>query len=181
MNSPTHFAIGGAICRYTRCKPLGFVLALASHFVLDALPHLENYGLFSRRAQRLVEYYWPVLFLAAQLLVLPVATVALWRLLKLGKSWRAALVVVAGGLFACLPDALGEFVSTDTALGRLNELTHAPWRAGLRLVEHGAPQWLPLVAAIMVLTETAALATGLRFLLRRDARGAVAETPSASP
>ncbi|MEI6501101.1 MAG: hypothetical protein WCP21_08745 [Armatimonadota bacterium] len=170
MNSPAHFVIGAAICRQTRSKPLGFVLALASHFALDALPHLESYGLFPQPLRSLVASYWSALLLAAQLLLVPLVALAAWRLCKLGHAWPAVLYVVAGGLFACVPDALSELVGSGTVIGRLNESSHILWHEGLQLALLADPRWRPALLAIMVLTEAAVFAAGLWLVLRRDAR-----------
>lgn len=170
MNSPAHFVIGAAICRQTRSKPLGLVLALASHFALDALPHLESYELLVQPLRSLVTTYWFALGLAAQLLLVPLVALAAWRLCKLGQAWPRVLYVVAGGLFACVPDALSALVGLGTVIGQLNESSHTLWHEGLKLAQQAGPRWRPALVADMVLTEAAVFVAGLWLLLRRDAR-----------
>lgn len=167
MNSPAHFVIGAAVCRYTRSRPLGFVLALASHFALDALPHLEQCLSLPQPLRALVAPYWLALGLAAQLLVVPLVALCVWRLLRLGQPWRTALYVVAGGLFACVPDLLTAVVGGDTLLGQLNESSHTLWHQGLTLALRADREPLGAIATVLLLTEAAVFATGLWLLLRR--------------
>lgn len=164
MNSPVHFAVGAAICRYTPSRPLGFVLALASHFVLDALPHLEEPWLVPW-GQPLPPHQWQAWLLRVQfatVLVLVAAALRLWQL-----GWRSALwYPLAGGLFACLPDVVTAVFYYHNPVGWLNSVSHVPWHALVHPLIAHYPEHARLIGAGLLTVETAVLLTGCWFLFR---------------
>jgi hypothetical protein len=128
MQSPAHFLIGGAICRQVRCKPLGLMLALASHFALDALPHFEDPSILPRSISGWAGHHWGALLAAAQVSVGLLAIAVWWR-------WRAhegsgvgeVMYVIAGGLIACAPDYLHWIAGLNTVVNELNRGSHRWW------------------------------------------------------
>lgn len=57
MLPPAHFAVGAAIGATVKPRWLAVPLAFGSHFLMDAIPHLENFGVLCRA------YHCPMILL----------------------------------------------------------------------------------------------------------------------
>jgi hypothetical protein len=104
----THAIVGGAIASFMPGQPvLAFVIGVASHFAIDAIPHVD-YPLHSISVKRsapsaLTLNWWLVQDLG---LIALDACVGLAIVLWLYASPGAATAVLAGALGAMLPDPL---------------------------------------------------------------------------
>ena len=167
MQSPAHFVIGAAICRYTKWRPVGLVLAFASHFALDALPHFEDPSILPGRLAHFVAQLWvwvpPILAVA----VVPLALVVWGRFREDRGGMMLAVHIIVGGLVACLPDYITETLGRNTLIGHWNSVSHQTWfPLYYRLLFTHRP-WRPMIALVCLLSETSVLLAGLWLLFRR--------------
>ena len=104
----THAVVGGAIASFMPGHPvLAFVIGAASHFVIDAIPHVD-YPLYSISVKRSATSALTLNWLLVQDLGLITldASVGLAIVLWLYASPGATTAVFAGALGAMLPDPL---------------------------------------------------------------------------
>jgi hypothetical protein len=168
MQSPAHFIVGAAICRHTRCKPLGLALAFASHFVLDAMPHFNDPSLLPHRLSHFVGHHWlPILALTQLAVAIPIVLV--WRRYRAPADGglRLAAYVVGGGLIACSPDLISQLFPASS-IAWLDYQAHMVWMRGYLRFIHQHESLRPLVAAACLLDELVVLSLGLWLTLRRQ-------------
>ena len=177
MQGLAHFAVGAAICRYTRWRPVGLALAFASHFALDALPHFEDPSLLPHLLRCLGGAAWPWTLLALTAAVVPLA-VLVWRRFGGGASGSSrAAYLIAGGLLACLPDASRVLLGGNTLIGHWNDLAHLVWTPPYYRLLAGPHPWRAAIASGCLLSEAGALLSGLWLVLRHSWRRADAAYP----
>jgi len=176
MQSPAHFLVGAAICRHVRWKPLGVLLAFASHFALDALPHFEDPSILPKWISRWAGHHWNAVLAAAQVVVVLLAVAAWWRLRTVERvSIGEALYVVVGGLIACSPDYLYWVAGLSGVLRQLNTWSHHWWFDPYLHYVRTYPENRPWVAAWCLAIESGvcvAGALGLFAKLQRESRPA---------
>lgn len=177
MQSPVHFIIGAAICRHTRCKPVGLTLAFASHYILDALPHFEDAGLLCGMPGRAVAAAWPWVLRALIIAVIPLAGAVHALVRRACPVQGLAIHVVAGGFIACSPDLMGLIFGGASCFGRANLLAHMVWVPTYRDIAVQYPALRPLVALACLLAESMLFAVGLRQLRRPGAVDPAVEPP----
>jgi hypothetical protein len=167
MQSPTHFVVGAALCRYTKCRPLGLVLAFGSHFVLDALPHFEDPSILPRGMSHLVERVWMWILLMLVAAVLPLGLWAWRRFRRDSGGIVLPACIVAGGLLACCPDYVTEALGREGLIGYWNSASHQTWcPTYYRLLLN--PTWRRLIAPTCLLSEISVLLTGFWLLFRHN-------------
>ena len=136
----THGLTGGLIARFLPL-PIALPLALASHFLLDTLPH---YGIDQR--QRDKSSFWKIFFTVDALATLGLAIYAI-------SSHHYAMFL--GGLAGVIPDFLwvGRVIRT-----RSFDLSHhgnwfTRWHASIQKLERPWGLWveLPLTAVLFYL------------------------------
>jgi hypothetical protein len=170
VTEAAHFIVGAAICRHVRCKPLGLLLAFASHFALDAIPHFEH-------ARVLGWASWtPVV--AASWLATMAAAVAVWLRFRPGGAadrWTR-LYLIAGGLLGGLLDQLKQWMGPSSLAWSANGAAHwwGPW---YRALPSHAGVTIALAVA-MAVVELAVIALAA-WLLFRHAPSGEAPGPSA--
>jgi hypothetical protein len=179
MQSPAHFVVGAAICRYTRWRPLGLFAAFLSHFVLDALPHFEDPSILPRWLAPFAGRHWDLFLVGAQAVVLMLA-VFVWLSFG-GRDRRHTSVpyLIAGGFLACLPDYLPRLCGPVEPITSLNNWSHWLWTPPyLRaLSAHG--DWGPPVALACTAVELFVFVLGSWLLFRRSTpEGAGSGAPS---
>jgi hypothetical protein len=167
MNSPVHFVVGAAICRHTRNKPLGFALALASHFVLDAIPHIEDPWLLPHRGAVAGVAQWTHLLWSVQMLTGLLALVTAWRLRALGWEPRAMLYPLSGGALAVSPDILTTLLGYNNPIGWLNDFSHVGWHPLVGRAIAAFPLHVQTIGAVLVAIEAGVLVVGSWWLWRR--------------
>ncbi len=161
MQSPAHFLIGAAICRQVRCKPLGLVLALASHFALDALPHFEDPSILPQPVAPIAGRHWDLLLAGAQVVVVVIAAITWWRFRRVaGATVAATLYLIAGGLVACSPDYLHWIGGAGGPVNELNEWSHRWWFEPYLRYVRAYPQNRPWVAGWCLFIESAVCLVG---------------------
>jgi hypothetical protein len=167
MTILTHFVAGAAICRYVKSRPAGLVLAFASHFVLDAIPHFEHGAFLSPAGQPWGTWLPRVV----SVLTLPLIWV-LWA--KRGTvpvlTRTAMAYVIFGGLLACLPDGLSTLFGFHSVPGWLNDVPHRLWAPGFRRLAGEQGIWSPLAAPLAIAAELLVLGLSAWLLLRRRRR-----------
>lgn len=109
----THAIVGAAVAHlFPRYPLIGFLLAFASHFVLDAIPHW-NYRLRSFRSTKETGRGRPDMAWGKDFLI-DLSKIALDGLLGVGlafllfrpQSWHDVLITLVGVMGGVLPDAL---------------------------------------------------------------------------
>jgi hypothetical protein len=166
MQSPAHFVVGAAICRYTRCKPLGLFAAFLSHFALDALPHFEDPSILPRWLAPLAERHWGLLLDGAQVVV-PVLAALVWLSFH-GRDRHHPSVpyLIAGGFLACLPDYLTRVCGPVEPIASLNDWSHRLWTGAYLRALSAHPDWGPPIALACIAVELSVLALGSWLLFR---------------
>lgn len=167
MQSPAHFVVGAAICRYVKWRPGGLLLAFASHFALDALPHFEDPSILPRGLSHLVSQLWvwvpPVLAAA----LIPLALLVWTRFRGDQQGVWLWLYLITGGLLACLPDYLTILLGRPSLIGQTNSGSHQTWFPLYYHLLFTHRPWRPMIALVCVLCETLVLGGGLWLLFRR--------------
>jgi hypothetical protein len=175
MQSPAHFLVGAAVCRHTKCKPLGLTLALASHFVLDAIPHFEDPSILPKRIAPVAGHYWHLVLAGAQVVMVCLAIGVWWRYRRATDAPAAYLI--AGGLLACLPDYLQWIGGIDSLLSSLGRWSHRWWFVPYLRFVLEEPDKRPLVAAwCLALESLVCVAGGLALFGIASRDGGSAET-----
>jgi len=171
MQSPAHFLVGAGICRHVKCRPLGFLLALASHYALDALPHFEDPSILPRWLARPAGEHWQLVLGAAQLTVVCLALAVWVRHRRAGRGGGSGVVyLVAGGLLACLPDYLHWVGGLKGVLNDLNRGSHQWWFVPYLRFVRTYPDARPLVAAWCLTIESLVCVAGVLALFGRANR-----------
>ena len=167
MQSPAHFVVGAAICRYVKKQPLGLLLAFASHFALDALPHFEDPSILPHGISHFAARLWVWVPLVLAVAVVPLALLIWGRFRNEPHGMVFAAYLIVGGVVACSPDYITETFGRNTLIAHWNSGAHQTWTPLYYrlLVEHRS--WRPTIAAVCLLTETAVLTAGLWLLFRR--------------
>lgn len=140
MLSPAHFAVGAAIGATVRPRWLAPPLALASHYLLDAIPHFERLGALAN-AFGIAKWKFALAWQGPWI----VAGVALlvWMICQAAGSgrWASWGFLMACGALAVLPD-LGKFLlAASHPVNLVHEAMHTQTDWGLSLhrwlVHHG--------------------------------------------
>ena len=114
MNNTSHLLAGAVICRGTSRRPLGLVLALLSHFLLDAVPHFEHLSMMVGLFGPGFPDWWRGLYVWFAVITTIGAVGVYWRFGwgKKGNPGRAIYIIV-GGALGILPDILATQLSRD--------------------------------------------------------------------
>jgi hypothetical protein len=179
MQSLTHFAAGAAICRHVERRPLGLVLAVVSHFALDALPHFEDPSILPAAIAPFVGRIWNGLLWGFEI-ALVLVVVFVWRRFSrgtgAGKGMAAYLII--GGLLAVLPDVLTQLLGQQSFVGRWNAGAHLTWYPYYHRIIMQHREYRPMVALVCLGSEAVmlCLSTWLLFRPKRQTRSS-AEAP----
>jgi hypothetical protein len=140
MLSPAHFAVGGAIGAAVRPRWLAPPVALASHYLLDAIPHFERLGTL---ADAFDIPPWTLIWAWQGPWVMAGAAILAWMVWQAARSgrWGWWGFVIACGVVAALPD-VGKIALAPTHPANLvHEAMHtqSDWGFALHrwLVHHG--------------------------------------------
>ncbi|MFP3905213.1 MAG: hypothetical protein ACLFWB_13285 [Armatimonadota bacterium] len=134
MLTPAHFAAGGAIAAKmpARLKWLALPVAFGSHYVLDAIPHYEQWKLMGRVLQLPVGMvYWPWVgpWSLAFIVLLGWVTYRAWR----SNSRKWWIYVAVCGIAAGLPDAPNRVLPKQHPLKKFHNAMHAHHNWGVAL------------------------------------------------
>jgi hypothetical protein len=131
-------ALTGALVARLLPLPLALPVALASHFVLDALPH---YGISQK--QRDTSRFWKVFFTCDALVTLGLALYAI-----LGHHYALLL----GGLVGVIPDFLwvGRVIKNKSFDLSNNTNWFTRWHAAIQKFERPWGLWIELPLAAML-------------------------------
>ncbi len=168
MQPPAHFLAGAAVCRNTRWRPLGLLLAFASHYALDALPHFEDPSILPAALAPTAGRNWQWLLFGTHAVA---ALLAVWVWVRFARTGpegrRQAAYLVLGGLLACAPDYVGLVGDPWGLLGHLNTGAHRWWFIPYIGAVHGHSEWRPAIAFACIGVELLACGVSAWLLLRR--------------
>ena len=171
MQSTTHFVIGASLCRYTRWKPLGLILAFASHLALDAIPHFEDPSILPGRLAHWAGQCWGLLLAMDQVLVVGLALLTwLWfsRPSHGGRGFAAYLI--AGGLLGAALDYLTTLMGPWSTAAQLNGWAHTAWFFPYIHAVREHPESRGPIAALCLAAELLVFSFGVWALLRASGR-----------
>jgi hypothetical protein len=132
-----HGLTGGLVAYYLPL-PVALPIALASHFLLDMLPH---YGIDNKK--RDTSYFWKVFFTLDALATLGLAVYAIYT-----KHYAMFL----GGLFATMPDYIwvGRVIKTRSFNLSNNTNRFTKWHASIQKFERPWGIWLEIPLALLL-------------------------------
>ena len=137
MTGINHGLVGGLIARLLPL-PIALPMALASHFVLDTLPH---YGIDQKQRDR--SKFWKLFFIIDAFATLGLAIYAIQQ-----KHYAMFL----GGLIATAPDYFWVIIIIKKRSFNLSSQTNwfTKWHAGIQKLERPWGLWieLPLTAVL---------------------------------
>lgn len=168
MQSPAHFVIGAAVCRHSRWKPAGLVLAFASHFALDAIPHFEDPSILPPWLSPWACANWDMVLFSAQLALIPLTTAVWLRFAGPGFGGaRRAAYIVAGGILACAPDYITRFMHGRGIVAWLNSAAHVWWVRPYLWAVRTHHEWRPPIVLVCLALELAVFVGGAWLAFRR--------------
>jgi hypothetical protein len=167
MQSPAHFVVGAAICRYTRCRPLGLFAAFLSHFVLDAIPHFEDPSILPQWLAPFAGRHWGLLLEGAQAVVLLLAVLVWLSFSGCDRQQASPPYVILGGLLACLPDYIARVCGPVEPIASLNDWSHRLWTGPYVSFLSAHRNWRPPVSVACIAAELLVFAFGSWMLFRR--------------
>lgn len=126
--------MGGLIARYLPL-PIALPVALASHFVLDMLPH---YGLPNSKRDK--SRFWKIFFIVDALATLALALYAIYD---------RHYAMFLGGLFAVIPDFIwvGRVIKTKSFDLSNNHNRFTRWHANIQKFERPWGIWIEIPIA----------------------------------
>ncbi|MFO7948022.1 MAG: hypothetical protein R6V19_14555 [Armatimonadota bacterium] len=178
MLTPAHFAAGGAIAAKmpARLKWLALPVAIGSHYVLDAIPHYEQWKLM----QKLFDVppalvYWPWVGPWAFAFIVLLAWVAYRAWHSDNRKWW--IYVAICGVAAGLPDAPNRVLPKKHPLRQFHNAMHAhhDWgtalhrdMTGIDIIEaaknNAVSVWFYLGTGAAMLVEIAIFALGVHVI-----------------
>ena len=183
MQPPAHFLVGAATCRYVRWPALGLVLAFASHFLLDAIPHFEDPSILPGWLAPIAGANWGLALWGTHLFTVVLAVIVWLRFRGATRSGRLRVAyLIGGGLLACTPDWVFRLWDPGGVVGYLNTEAHRWWFMPYIRAVHSHAEWRPTIAFACITAEL--IVCGMSaWLLFRGTRGAAeaVEEPDRSP
>ena len=165
MHLPTHLVVGTLCCADPRRRWHGLAVAFASHFVLDAMPHLDAPALFGVGQGATQMYSWRLAKIALSLAVLPLAWVLWCQFRRRGCSLGVATYKIGGGLIALSPDVWVLCPGHGSLTADLDAFAHSLWLPTWNLLACGSPTSGPQFVIASALIEIAVLLASLGLLV----------------
>jgi hypothetical protein len=137
MTGMNHALTGGLLAKYLPA-PIALPLALASHFILDSLPH---YGIPHK--QRDKSWFWRIFFTCDFIITLSFAILQI--------KWHHYIIFL-GGFLGMAPDLIwvGQVTKDRSFKLRTNTNRYTRWHAKIQRYERPWGIWIEIPVALVL-------------------------------